>query len=191
MQKVFKSCHQLSIVLLLVGASGCAGGGMSNSVGTAGSSQALQVGRAVASVMPGTASKSDLTSILAQQLGVTQPQAAGGAGAIFQLAKSQMRAAAFAKLSHSVPGMQGLLAAAPAVNSVGGGLGGIVGKLGGLSGNSGNSAGNLIGLASSFQQLGLSPSMVQQFVPIILQYVQGTGGGGVSNLLQTTLMGGS
>ncbi|NOU43916.1 MAG: hypothetical protein HOO87_10240, partial [Methyloglobulus sp.] len=51
-------------------------------------------------------------------------------------------------------------------------------------------AGNLLGLASSFNQLGLSPSMMQRFVPIVLQYVQGSGGAGTSQLLQSALMGG-
>ena len=102
-----------------------------------------------------------------------------------------MQGAAFAELSNSVPGMQGLLAAAPVASSVGGGnLGGIAGGLESLAGNSGGAAGNLVGLASSFQQLGLSPSMVQKFVPLVLQYVQGNGGGSVAGVLQSAIMGG-
>ena len=124
-------------------------------------------------------------------LGVTQPQAEGGAGAIFQLAKSKMQGAAFAELSNSVPGMQGLLAAAPVAKPVGGGgLGGMVGSLESLAGNSGGTVGNLVGLASSFQQLGLSPSMVQKFVPLVLQYVQGNGGSAIAGVLQSALLGG-
>ena len=126
-----------------------------------------------------------------QQLGVTQPQAEGGAGAIFKLAKSKMQGASFQELSSSVPGMQGLLAAAPVSNSVGGtGLGGIAGSLGSLVGNSGGTIGNMVGLASSFQQLGLSPGMVQKFVPIVVQYVQGNGGNAVGGLLKSALIGG-
>jgi hypothetical protein len=136
------------------------------------------------------AAGNSLTGLLMQQLGVTQPQAEGGAGALFQLAKAKMQGEAFTELSNSVPGMQGLLAAAPVANSSVAGAGGLLGNLESLAGNSGGAVGNLVGLASSFQQLGLSPSMVQKFVPLVLQYVQGNGGSAVSSLLQSALMGG-
>ena len=102
-----------------------------------------------------------------------------------------MQAAAFTELSNSVPGMQGLLAAAPVAKSLGGSLGGIAGGLEGLAGLSGGTAGNLVGFASSFQQLGLSPTMVQKFIPLVLQYVQGNGEGAVTGVLQSAIMGGS
>lgn len=137
-----------------------------------------------------TAAGNSLTGLLMQQLGVTQPQAEGGAGALFQLAKTKMQGAAFTELSNSVPGMQGLLAAAPIANSAVAGTSGLLGNLENLAGNSGGTVGNLVGLASSFQQLGLSPSMVQKFVPVVLQYVQGNGGSAVSSLLQSALVGG-
>jgi hypothetical protein len=54
----------------------------------------------------------------------------------------------------------------------------------------GMAAGNLPGMAGSFQQLGLAPDMVQKFIPIVVQYVQGTGGSSVASALQSALMGG-
>ena len=147
-------------------------------------SQALQTGQALAGAGTGQTGVG-LTGLLVKQLGISPTQASGGSGAIFQYAKSKMDSAAFNKLSQSVPGMQGILAAAPAAKSTG-----TIGALSSLAGNSGGNAGNLLGLVGSFQQLGLSPDMVQKFVPIVVQYVQGTGGGAVSSMLESALMGG-
>jgi hypothetical protein len=51
---------------------------------------------------------------LTKQLSITCPQARGGAGALFALAKSRLSADEFGKVSAAVPGMNGLLKAAPA-----------------------------------------------------------------------------
>jgi len=42
-------------------------------------------------------------------------------------------------------------------------------------------------LATSFQQLNLSPSMVNQFIPVVVDYVKNTGGQMTANLLQSAL----
>lgn len=155
--------------------------------GTAGIlQQGTQAGQAAAAAVP--SSSTGLTGLLMQQLGVTQPQAEGGAGALFQLAKSKMSTSDFTALGNSVPDMQGLLAAAPVANAVGSGS--MTGNLASMAGNLSGADGNLVGLASSFQQLGLPPDMVQKFIPIVMQYVQGNGGGAVTGALQSALMGG-
>jgi len=155
--------------------------------GTAGIlQQGTQAGQAAAAAVP--SSSTGLTGLLMQQLGVTQPQAEGGAGALFQLAKSKMSTSDFTALGNSVPDMQGLLAAAPVANAVGSGS--MTGNLASMAGDLGGADGNLVGLASSFQQLGLPPDMVQKFIPIVMQYVQGNGGGAVAGALQSALMGG-
>ncbi|MXS84146.1 DUF2780 domain-containing protein [Nitrosomonas oligotropha] len=148
--------------------------------------QGTQAGQAATAVVP--SSSTGLTGLLMQQLGVTQPQAEGGSGALFQLAKSKMSTGDFTALGNSVPNMQGLLAAAPVANAVGSGS--MTGNLTSMAGNLGGADGNLVGLASSFQQLGLAPDMVQKFIPIVMQYVQGNGGGAVAGALQSALMGG-
>lgn len=166
--------------------------------------QVLQAGEAVTTAVPATTSGTGLIGLLMQQLGVTQPQAEGGAGTLFQHAKSRMSAGDFTTLSNSVPDMQGLLAAAPAsvfapapapapaagAGAVGGG--GMMEDLAGMAAGNlpGMPAGNLPGMAGSFQQLGLAPDMVQKFIPIVVQYVQGTGGSSVASALQSALMGG-
>jgi len=47
-----------------------------------------------------------LTDLLMQRVGVTQTQAEGGAGALFQVAKGKMQADSFSQLEQSVPGIQ-------------------------------------------------------------------------------------
>lgn len=86
---------------------------------------------------------------------------------MFQLAKSRMSAGDFTALSDSVPEMPALLSAAPAPSPIGGG-----------------------GMAATFLQLGLTPDMVQKFIPVVVQYVQGSGGSAVAGALQSALMGG-
>jgi hypothetical protein len=128
--------------------------------------------------------ETSLISLLTQQLGVTETQAQGGAGSIFTLAKEKLSPQEFSQVSNTVPDMNGLLDAAPKKES---GMGGMLGGATSMFGSSGSSLEGLAGLASSFSQLGLSPDMVNQFVPVILNYVKSNGGETVSNLLAAVL----
>ena len=65
-------------------------------------------------LLPALAEAGALTDLLIAQVGVTQPQADGGAGSIFKLARGQMTLANFQKLRSVVPGLDGYLGAAPA-----------------------------------------------------------------------------
>lgn len=153
------------------------------------STRILQAGDTAKATVPGSTIGAGVAGFLVQQLGVTQPQAEGGAGALFQLAKSRMSIEDFTTLSGTVPDMQNLLAAAPAAGT--GAIGsGIMGDLGGMAGGLGEMSGSLLDLTSSFQQLGLAPEMVQKFIPAVVQYVQETGGNTIANLLQSALTGG-
>ncbi|MBK6659645.1 MAG: DUF2780 domain-containing protein [Proteobacteria bacterium] len=69
---------------------------------------------AVVVALPAIAEAGALTDILVAKLGVTQPQADGGAGSIFKLARAQMTPENFQKLNAVVPGMSAYLGAAPA-----------------------------------------------------------------------------
>ncbi len=115
----------------------------------------------------------DLTTLLVNQLGVTENQASGGAGSILNYAKQSLSPKDFSKVASSVPGIDSLLSAAP---SVGGGLSSVTGALGG-------NAGGMAAVASQFSSLGLKADMIQQFTPVILDYVKGTGGSDVMKLL--------
>ena len=57
--------------------------------------------------LPFAAQAGALTDILMAKLAVTQPQADGGAGSIFKLARAQMTPENFQKLNAVVPGIQG------------------------------------------------------------------------------------
>jgi hypothetical protein len=186
------ACFTLSIALFLTSHVHAVDlGDLSGAAGTVQKgAQVLQAGEAATTAVPATTSGTGLIGLLMQQLGVTQPQAEGGAGALFQHAKSRMSAGDFTTLSNSVPDMQGLLAAAPASSSVPAAGAGAVGGGGMMGDLAGMAAGNLPGMAGSFQQLGLAPDMVQKFIPIVVQYVQGTGGSSVASALQSALMGG-
>jgi uncharacterized protein VcgC/VcgE DUF2780 len=118
-----------------------------------------------------------LVSQLTKQLNVTPKQATGGAGALFGLAKSRMSAPDFGKVSAAVPGMSGLLRAAPAPAPPSSGAGRLAGLAGSLpAGSLPGNAGGLASVAGSFQKLGLSPEMIGKFVPVMTQYVQSRGG---------------
>ena len=113
----------------------------------------------------------DLVSALTKELGVTADQARGGAGSVFSLAKSRLSPGDFAQVSKAVPGIDGLLKAAPA-------LGGS-GSLGSL--------GAMAALAPAFQKLGISPAVAAKFIPAITQFVGSKGGADVAKLLASAL----
>ena len=60
-----------------------------------------------------TAVQGSLTDTLVKKLSISNEQAQGGAGALFQLAKSNLDAGQFAALSKAVPEMDSLLSKAP------------------------------------------------------------------------------
>jgi hypothetical protein len=93
-----------------------------------------------------------LTKDLAKGLGITEAQAAGGAGAIFQGASEKLSASDFDAISKAVPGIDNYLKAAQ--NALGGAK---LDELGGIKG--------------AFTKLGLKPEMVEQFKPHVLDYV--------------------
>jgi hypothetical protein len=159
-------------------------GQTSQILGTA--NQALQTGQQAVNTAQALQSVS-LTDLLVQQLGVTQAQAQTGAGALFQLAKTRMQAEAFAQLEQTVPGVQSMIQAAQQVQqrSTLGGLGG----MSSVPGVTGSTAGNLLSTAALFQQQGMSANMVQQFIPVMVDYVTAKGGNVMANSLNAALLG--
>ncbi|WP_292996677.1 DUF2780 domain-containing protein [Nitrosomonas sp.] len=142
------------------------------------SRQVLDAGTAAASTT--SINQIGLVDILVHRLNISPQQALGGAGAIFQMAQGSMNPQAFATLSKSVPGMDSMLNAAPAMSNLSGGLSS-------LMGDKNNKLGNVTALAASFQQLNLSPDMVSQFIPIVTNYVSKTSGQATANLFQSAL----
>ena len=127
------------------------------------------------------ADEASLVQTLASQLGVTDAQAAGGAGAILSYAKGALPTNEYAKVESAVPEAAELMKQAPAVDSTASAVGGVVGKAGG-------SAAGVASLASSFQQLGLSTDMVGKFVPVVVDYAETKGGSEVARILKKVLV---
>lgn len=129
------------------------------------------------------ADASALVGQLVQQLGVSQQQATGGAGAIFDYVKSKLSAQDFTTVANAIPGLDGLIAAAPK-SSAGSSLSSLAS---GLGVNTGSAAG-AADLAGAFSKLGLSSEIVNQFIPVVLDYAKSQGGETVMNLLKGVLI---
>ena len=125
----------------------------------------------------------EIIGVLINQLGITEDQAKGGAGAIFNLVKDKISDADFNGLAAVVPEMDELLAAAPE----GGGLAGAIGGLTSILGGGAEKLGGLATLAGSFDKLGLDMDMVAKFVPVIMSFVESKGGESLKNILKEVL----
>ena len=129
---------------------------------------------------PVSADTSKLIGTLVDKLGVSEEQATGGAGAVFKEAKNNMDPGDYTQLLKAVPGIDSLMSTAPQA-------GGLASTASSLLGGSGGSAKGMANLADSFSKLGLAPDMVNQFVPVILDYVQSEGGQQAMTLLKSAL----
>lgn len=125
----------------------------------------------------------DLVGMLTKNLGVSQQQAEGGAGSIFNVASQNMSAADFTKVTEAMPEVTSLMNAAPKAEAGSGTVGGLSSMLT----KGGTSMGALSELAGSFSTLGLGGDMVGKFIPIVLEYAQSKGGDTVANLLKMAL----
>jgi len=121
-----------------------------------------------------------LVQTLSKQLNVSDDQAAGGAGAIFQYAKGALSGDDYGKVEKAVPEAAELVKKAPATDSAASAAGSMLGK-------SAGSAAGLAGLTSSFEKLGLSSDMVGKFTPIVVNYVDQKGGSQVGDLMRNVL----
>ena len=124
-------------------------------------------------------SSSELVGQLTKGLSITRPQARGGAGALFALAKSRLSAEEFSKVSAAVPGMNGLLKAAPAL--------GEHSELSSLESSLPGGMGRMAEVAEGFHKLGLSPEMAGKFVPVMTKFVETKGGVSTASLLERAL----
>ena len=125
----------------------------------------------------------EILNVLTEQLGITEEQAKGGAGAIFSIAKEKLGDGDFSKIAEVIPGMDDLLGAAPESGGVAGAIGGLASKFGGGA----EKLGDLASLAGGFKGLGLDSDMVGKFIPIILSFVQSKGGDSIKSLLAGVL----
>jgi len=124
-------------------------------------------------------SSSELVTQLSKGLAIKRTQARGGAGALFALAKSRMSEEEFGKVSSAVPGMSGLLKAAPAL--------GEHSELSSLESSLPGGMGRMAEVAEAFHKLGLSPEMAGKFVPVMTKFVESKGGLSTASLLEKAL----
>ena len=135
-----------------------------------------------------TAADGLLVSALSSKLGITPEQASGGAGLLLGLAQGKLSAEQNSELTAAIPELDQLLASAPQLQN--NQTSSLLGAASSLLGGSDNELGQLAQLVPGFESLGLSPDMVQQFVPVVLDVVNQQGGNALMSALQSVLLGG-
>ena len=125
-----------------------------------------------------------LIPMLTQGLGVTESQAKGGAGVIFDYVKQKVSAEDFAEVAKALPGVDSLVDLAPKESDLSGQIGGLSPTLGGKS----DLAGGMTGVAERFGKLGLDAGMVDKYVKIILDFTQSEAGSTVTNIIKGALV---
>ena len=118
----------------------------------------------MSSAASGMGSAAGLTNSLTSQLGVTSTQAAGGLGSIMNYAQARLSPSDFGTVSKALPGAESYMKTAS--DAIGGGK-----------------ITSTAGLDSAFAKLGMSPDMVDKFMPIVSDYVGKQGGAAAKSLL--------
>jgi hypothetical protein len=147
--------------------------------------QAVQSGAHAVAGVKSIAEQVSLTDTLVKKLGITSEQAQAGVGALLQVVKDELDAGQFADISKAVPEMDSLLSASPKQTGI---LSGLAGSVSSALGDN-NPYGNLAGLATTFMSLNLSPELIAQFVPVVVDYVNTSGGALTAKMLQSALTG--
>ena len=122
----------------------------------------------------GYAGEDELIGLLTKELKITDDQAKGGAGALFNYAKEGLSGDEFDQVSDAVPDMAGYLGAIPALG----------GKSTGMLGQATQTLVGMPAVTAAFEKLGLSQEMVGMFTPILVNYVDKKGGKAVGDLLK-------
>ena|SRR5580698_1908989 len=124
-------------------------------------------------------SSSELVGKLSKELSITRPQARGGAGALFALAKSRLSEDEFGKVSAAVPGMSDLLRAVPVTSEHS--------EFSSLESSLPGNMGRMAEVAEAFHKLGLSPEMAGKFLPVMSKFVESKGGLSTASLFENAL----
>ena len=119
-----------------------------------------------------------LVSTLTSALGVTKPQATGGAGSLLQLAKQQLSGDDFSRITAAIPDSPALLKAAASITptKTDDSLLGTADLLSGAS-----------KLGNQFSALGLDSSMISNFADVMMNYLKKYQGSETSKLLEGIL----
>jgi len=130
-----------------------------------------------------SAEDSGLVSLLTSKLGVSEKQAEGGAGSIFNIAKQSLSDNDFSSIAKVVPGIEKMMDAAPEEEK----SSGFLDSISSIFGSQSDKVGKISKLKNSFQELGLSGDMVGKFMPIVLGYVKEKGGEKLMSTLKDAL----
>lgn len=140
------------------------------------------------SVCAETSGTMDLVNMLTSQLGVTETQATGGAGALFDMAKGALSESDYGQVAAAIPGIGDLIKSAPAVSEstakASDKMSGLAGGLGSIT-KAVDSANKFAAVKDQFNQLGLDSGMVSKFIPVLLSFAGSEGGDKVMNILKS------
>ncbi|ACA84548.1 DUF2780 domain-containing protein [Shewanella woodyi] len=124
----------------------------------------------------------DLVSNVMSQLDLNQSQAEGGLGSLLSLAQSTLGGDDFGPIANAIPGIEGLLSAAPEVDKDSG-MSGLLSKAGDLGASLQGGA----EVYDAFEKLGISKELAAPMVNIVKGYLDTNAGEGTSDLLMKGL----
>ena len=129
----------------------------------------------------------ELIQQIIENLGVSEEQANGGAGLIFQFLKDKLSGDDFGQIANMVPGLDSMIEAAPNLEQASS-SGGVAGLLGGIASALGaGKLSDLANLSEGFSQLGLSSDMIGQFAPTIISFIEQQGGDNLVDMIKKVL----
>ena len=111
-------------------------------------------------------------------LNLTPQQAVGGTGAMLDLAKNQLPGNQYSQLTSSVPGLDQMVGSngLQQLSGLGGLLGGSAAKpVSSEAAAAVSNVNNTQDLTKAFSALGMDGAMVEQFTPLLLEYLGGKG----------------
>lgn len=108
----------------------------------------------------------DFIKLAVEQLGINEDQGRSAAGGVFDLIKKQMADGDFAELANKLPGLDGLLEAAPSGDGGGGGL------LGAAASMLGGKAGAALDLTKVLQDAGLDLEQAGPFLKLLVDFLK-------------------
>lgn len=134
-------------------------------------------------------SVTDMVSSVSDSLGITESQATGSLGSIFDYAKDNVSTEQFSTITDSLPSLDTLLSAVPAItgdssdSEDSSGLGGILSKATEYS----DTLSGIATLQKQFESLGLDADMVSKVIQSAYAYLDTEQGQQVKSLLQEGL----
>ncbi|MEP2652398.1 MAG: DUF2780 domain-containing protein [Paraglaciecola sp.] len=132
-------------------------------------------------------SVTDMVSSVSDSLGITESQATGSLGSLFDYAKDNVSAEQFSSLSDSLPSLDTIMAAVPAItgdnSESNSGLGGMLSKATEYS----DTLNGLAMLQSQFESLGLDADMISKVLESAYAYLDTEQGQQVKAVLQQGL----